>query len=122
MGLLYLPLYSLIPYKDSRIKRRLGSTQSLPDCHYVDDVSELSFLFLAYTDVYFSAEPGVLKPFQYSPLLHTIAGLMKGSSPSGIDVAVKSLEALLPRAEIRKTVWTMPEVIKGSGYTTPCRF
>ncbi|CAG8610639.1 5167_t:CDS:10 [Acaulospora colombiana] len=71
---------------------------------------------LSFTDTYlcdFSAEPGVLKPFQYSPLLHTISGLMKGSSPSGIDVAVKSLEALLPRAEIRKTVWTMPETIKG---------
>ncbi|PVG03092.1 ATPase, V1 complex, subunit H [Serendipita vermifera] len=95
----------------SKIDPELPYTPFLKTLESTDDWVQLKACQIVTTLM--SAEPGVLKPFQYSPLLHTISGLMKGSSPSGIDVAVKSLEALLPRPEIRKTVWTMPETIKG---------
>jgi len=60
-----------------------------------------------------SNEPGVLKPFQYSPLLQTVSALIRGISTNGRDIAVKSLEGLLPRPEIRKTVWAMPVILEG---------
>jgi V-type H+-transporting ATPase subunit H len=66
-----------------------------------------------FTDGYLSHEPGVLKPFQYSPLLQTLSALIRGPSTNGRDLAVKSLEGLLPRAEVRKTVWTMPAILEG---------
>ncbi|KAG8832478.1 H(+)-transporting V1 sector ATPase subunit H [Serendipita sp. 400] len=62
---------------------------------------------------FMSAEQSELHPFQYSPLLHTISGLIHGTSPNGRDVAVQSLEALLPRSEIRQTVWGMSELLEG---------
>jgi V-type H+-transporting ATPase subunit H len=32
---------------------------------------------------------------------------------NGRDVGVQTLEALLPRPEVRKAVWTMPTLISG---------
>jgi V-type H+-transporting ATPase subunit H len=39
--------------------------------------------------------------------------MIQGTSTNGRDVAVQSLEALLPRSEIRQAVWTMPEILRG---------
>lgn len=51
------------------------------------------------------------------PLLNLIAKLIKGTSLNGRDVAVQSLEALLPRQECREALWATPVLI--NGYVAP---
>lgn len=60
-----------------------------------------------------SAEPGTLQAYKFLPLLQTINNLIQGLSINGRDVGVQTLEALLPRPEVRNAVWTMPTLIAG---------
>ena len=60
-----------------------------------------------------SAEPETLQAFKFLPLLQTINNLIQGPSINGRDVGVQTLEALLPRSEVRNAVWTMPTLIAG---------
>ena len=60
-----------------------------------------------------SAEPGTLQAFKFLPLLQTINNLIQGPSINGRDVGVQTLEALLPRSEVRNAAWTMPTLTAG---------
>ncbi|KAG8863757.1 H(+)-transporting V1 sector ATPase subunit H [Tulasnella sp. 330] len=60
-----------------------------------------------------SSQPTPLDEKQMKPLLNIIGKLVKGTSLNGRDVAVQSLEALLPRQECREALWATPVLING---------
>ncbi|KAG8812638.1 H(+)-transporting V1 sector ATPase subunit H [Serendipita sp. 399] len=108
------------PDHDERVELFLNTAKIDPELPYIpflktlesaDEWVQLKACQIVTT--FMSAEHSELQPFQYSPLLHAISGLIQGSSANGRDVAVQSLEALLPRSEIRRTVWEKPELVKG---------
>jgi len=72
------------------------------------------FMYSSSIIILYSAEPGTLQAYKFLPLLQTINNLIQGLSINGRDVGVQTLEALLPRPEVRNAVWTMPTLISGS--------
>lgn len=51
---------------------------------------------------------GILHPF-----LNTLSSFLTPTLPHKRDLAVQCLEALLPRREVRKSVWGIPQIIQG---------
>ena len=62
----------------------------------------------------FSAEPNTIPPQYLQPFISTLASFISNPMPHKRDVAVQCLEAILPRAEARKVVWTNDTIVAGS--------
>ncbi|EJD53236.1 ATPase, V1 complex, subunit H [Auricularia subglabra TFB-10046 SS5] len=62
--------------------------------------------------VLLSAERKPLPAHILEPFVTLLSNLVQGST-NPRDVAVQCLEALLPRAEVRKVVWSKPAIISG---------
>jgi V-type H+-transporting ATPase subunit H len=61
----------------------------------------------------FSAEPNPI-PSQYlQPFINTLASFIAHSLSHKRDIAVQCLEAVLPRAEVRKALWNNPTIVAG---------
>ncbi|KAI0048224.1 ATPase V1 complex subunit H [Auriscalpium vulgare] len=63
--------------------------------------------------VLLSSEPAPLPTTQLQPFLNTLSSLVQNPSPHKRDVSVQCLEAILPRAEVRKAIWANPSIITG---------
>ncbi|KZT03559.1 ATPase V1 complex subunit H [Laetiporus sulphureus 93-53] len=63
--------------------------------------------------VLLSSEPSTLRPQQFHPFLNTLAAFIVGKTPNKQDVAVQCLEAILPRPECRKAVWSNAPLMTG---------
>ena len=61
-----------------------------------------------------SAEPNTIPPQYLQPFISTLASFISNPMPHKRDVAVQCLEAILPRAEARKVVWTNDTIVAGS--------
>lgn len=63
--------------------------------------------------VLLSSESSPIQPQHLQPFLEVLSGLMQSYSPNKRDAAVQCLEALLPRTEVRRAVWTHSKIIIG---------
>ena len=63
--------------------------------------------------VFLSSEITPIAPNILQPFLSTLSSFLISSLPHKRDLAVQCLEALLPRREVRKAVWAIPQMIQG---------
>lgn len=63
--------------------------------------------------VFLSSETTPIAPSILNPFLNTLSSFSTTSFPHKRDLAVQCLEALLPRREVRKAVWGIPQIIQG---------
>ncbi|EIM82503.1 ATPase V1 complex subunit H [Stereum hirsutum FP-91666 SS1] len=105
---------------DERIPLFTRAAESDPDLPYgallhavsnTDDFVQLKASQIL--TVLLSSEQAPLQSQQLQPFLTTLASFVQGQVPNKRDVAVQCLEAILPRAEVRKAVWAIPGIISG---------
>jgi V-type H+-transporting ATPase subunit H len=63
--------------------------------------------------VFLSSENVPIAPSILHPFLSTLSSFLTPTFPHKRDLAVQCLEALLPRAEVRKSVWEIPQITQG---------
>lgn len=76
-----------------------------------DDVVQLKTAQIL--TVFLSSETAPIAPSVLQPFLNTLSSFLISSFPHKRDLAVQCLEALLPRREVRKAVWGIPQIIQG---------
>ena len=78
-----------------------------------DDVVQLKTAQIL--TVFLASETTPIAPNRIQPFLNTLSSFLVPSFPHKRDLAVQCLEALLPRREVRKAVWGIPQIIQGYG-------
>ena len=63
--------------------------------------------------VFLSSEKAPIAPNILHQFLSTLSSFLTPLFPYKRDLAVQCLEALLPRREVRKSVWGIPQIIQG---------
>ncbi|TCD68244.1 H(+)-transporting V1 sector ATPase subunit H [Steccherinum ochraceum] len=105
---------------DDRIPLFLRAGDSDPDLPYTpllrilesqDDFVQLKSMQIL--TVLLSAETSPLQPQRLQPFLNTLVSLLNHNLPHKRDIAVQCLEAILPRSECRRAVWSNPAIISG---------
>ena len=78
-----------------------------------DDVVQLKTAQIL--TVFLASETTPIAPNRAQPFLNTLSSFLVSPFPHKRDIAVQCLEALLPRREVRKAVWGIPQIIQGYG-------
>lgn len=76
-----------------------------------DDVVQLKTAQIL--TVFLSSETTPIAPSRLQPFLNTLSSFLISSFLHKRDLAVQCLEALLPRREVRKAIWGIPQIIQG---------
>ena len=76
-----------------------------------DDVVQLKTAQIL--TVFLSSEATPIAPNILQLFLNTLSSFLTSSFSHKRDLAVQCLEALLPRREVRKAVWGIPQIIQG---------
>ncbi|KAH8102904.1 ATPase V1 complex subunit H [Cristinia sonorae] len=105
---------------DDRIPLFTKAGESDPDLPYTpllrilesqDDFVQLKSIQIL--TILLSAETAPLQGQRLQPFLNTLISLVNNPTAHKRDIAVQSLEAILPRSECRKAVWANPPIING---------
>ena len=76
-----------------------------------DDVVQLKTAQIL--TVFLSSEATPIASNILQPFLNTLSSFLASPFPHKRDLAVQCLEALLPRREVRKSVWGIPQITQG---------
>lgn len=76
-----------------------------------DDVVQLKTAQIL--TVFLSSEATQITPNVLQPFLNILSSFLASPFPHKRDLAVQCLEALLPRREVRKSVWGIPQITQG---------
>jgi hypothetical protein len=89
--------------------------RALPDTTHsaLDVQDEVVQLKAAQILAVFLSSEATIAPNILHPFLNTLSSFLAPSLPHKRDLAVQCLEALLPRHEVRKVVWGIPQIIQG---------